>query len=848
MRGLVVTGAVLVVISLGAAQAGSAVVPARPTALSAKPTSSSRVVLGWSDNSGNESGFRVERKAGACASPLPWVRIATRPADATSHVNTGLTPATVYSYRLQAYGAAGASGYSNCAAATTAPAGTPNAPQELQAMAVSGSRVTLSWRDTATDETAFKVYRQSGTGPWTLLATLAPGARTHSDSTAVANQSSTTYAYQVKACNSAGCSPATRAAAVPHRPTGLTATPAAAGVELHWSDQAAGESGLQLQRKEGGCSVGGEWALLADLGPDAETAGDLTVSVNQTYAYKVRARTASPPPVALAYSQWSTCVTAVEPGGFVRRQGNRIVVGSAAQPIALRGINFNNDCWADYTILNHSVDHAEIDFARVAGMGMNVIRSMLTYKFFERDDEPYRYRQEGWQWLDREIALARKYGLYLILDMQIPQASARESGAATLWNDSERRARLKALWQAIAQRYRHETTVAAYDILNEPCPGDDLQPWKELANELIATIRGVDHNHLLIVELADCRDQHEHFLVNDQNVMYDTHAYAPHKYTHMYHSGIGMNDGGFYPDPGVRVPPWDIELAGSADTPSVPSGESGWSAYESEPYTVSDPEILLAEPVFKCGTNQGQVFFDDFTISEYDGDDTLLREMHHDIETVPAEEEWRYTRSSTPFYSFPRFWEEQKAAGELGVKSIAESGHWGDHSLALAGVTTQFNLFNYSLYVATKPGYHYRIKGWMKGSGVTGESCRLGLDFYRPMAGRAGVPFDQGYLADNLTRKLLAFGNANNVPVNVGEFGLMYWCFADNLSGCPANRGGLQWVRDMVEIFSTNRVNFQYFGYHSHDFGLYRNEDALPDPASANQGLIDLWQELLAEP
>lgn len=49
----------------------------------------------------------------------------------------------------------------------------------------------------------------------------------------------------------------------------------------------------------------------------------------------------------------------------------------------------------------------------------------------------------------------------------------------------------------------------------------------------------------------------------------------------------------------------------------------------------------------------------------------------------------------------------------------------------------------------------------------------------------------------------------------------------------------------MIELFDQHNINYQYFGYHSHDYGLYTNHGTLPDPASANQELIDLLKELL---
>lgn len=88
--------------------------PADPSNLAATATSSSAIALTWTDNATDESGYYVERLAGAT-----WSRIATLGANVTGYTNTGLTAGTSYSYRVQAYNGAGASGYTNTATATT---------------------------------------------------------------------------------------------------------------------------------------------------------------------------------------------------------------------------------------------------------------------------------------------------------------------------------------------------------------------------------------------------------------------------------------------------------------------------------------------------------------------------------------------------------------------------------------------------------------------------------------------------------------------------------------------------------------------------------------------------------
>lgn len=92
--------------------------PAAPSNLSATAVSSSQIDLSWRDNSGNESGFRIERCAGSptCTN---FAEIATVSSNVTKYSNAGLARRTTYRYRVRAYNTGGNSAYSNLKAATT---------------------------------------------------------------------------------------------------------------------------------------------------------------------------------------------------------------------------------------------------------------------------------------------------------------------------------------------------------------------------------------------------------------------------------------------------------------------------------------------------------------------------------------------------------------------------------------------------------------------------------------------------------------------------------------------------------------------------------------------------------
>lgn len=88
--------------------------PTAPANLQAHAHSTAEIMLTWTDSSG-ETGYRIERKTLGGA----FVEVATAPANATSAIVGGLTPATFYVFRIRAQNGAGLSGYSNEAGAAT---------------------------------------------------------------------------------------------------------------------------------------------------------------------------------------------------------------------------------------------------------------------------------------------------------------------------------------------------------------------------------------------------------------------------------------------------------------------------------------------------------------------------------------------------------------------------------------------------------------------------------------------------------------------------------------------------------------------------------------------------------
>jgi hypothetical protein len=100
----------------------AAVVPFRPTDLSASPgATSGTVIVSWKDKSVNETGFEIYRKTGPCTSSNAWVKAATVGANKTSWTETNRQSGSTYAYKVRAYKKTGAvlssygySMWSNC--------------------------------------------------------------------------------------------------------------------------------------------------------------------------------------------------------------------------------------------------------------------------------------------------------------------------------------------------------------------------------------------------------------------------------------------------------------------------------------------------------------------------------------------------------------------------------------------------------------------------------------------------------------------------------------------------------------------------------------------------------------
>jgi phosphodiesterase/alkaline phosphatase D-like protein len=170
--------------------------PVAPSGLQGIPVSNTQIKLSWTDNSDNETGFKIERRL---SSAIAYTLIATLGAGVTSYSSTGLSPNSTYSYRMYAYNASGNSAYSNVVSVRTLP-NPPAAPSGLAATPMSNSQIDLSWKDNAGNELGFIIERKTLAGAYAIIDTLGANVTAYSNTGLSGN---TQYFYQVHAYNAA---------------------------------------------------------------------------------------------------------------------------------------------------------------------------------------------------------------------------------------------------------------------------------------------------------------------------------------------------------------------------------------------------------------------------------------------------------------------------------------------------------------------------------------------------------------------------------------------------------------------------------------------------------------------
>jgi endoglucanase len=205
------------------------------------------------------------------------------------------------------------------------------------------------------------------------------------------------------------------------------------------------------------------------------------------------------------------------------------------------------------------------DFAKIRSWGANAIRLVLFFNpDSKRDDglitsySPLKINEGGMVKLDHIIDLAGKNNLSVILDMH----SWPRKYNGEFWNDISYWDDYIQLWDVISQRYKGNSTVLAYDLMNEPnlllslpnkpeaskmmrdgswsydtISEGSSRDYFTLMQRVIDVVRKVDREKILIIEGVGFFGHPINFTwmrpLKGNNLVYSFHMYEPKPFVNL---------------------------------------------------------------------------------------------------------------------------------------------------------------------------------------------------------------------------------------------------------------------------------------------------------------------------
>ena len=217
-------------------------------------------------------------------------------------------------------------------------------------------------------------------------------------------------------------------------------------------------------------------------------------------------------------------------GGWMLQEGYMLKINKDGQQYKIRerledlmGAKQTQEFY-DAWLNNHT---RKIDIDSLKAWGFNSVRLPMHYNLYTLpvEKEPVAGKNT---WLDRGFALTdsllswcKANNMYLILDLHATPGGQgndtniadRDPSKPMLWESEANQQKMIALWVKLADRYKNEPWIGAYDIINEPNygfsnPSEDKNGTKEKVNaplrklmvEVTNAIRQVDKKHIIIIE------------------------------------------------------------------------------------------------------------------------------------------------------------------------------------------------------------------------------------------------------------------------------------------------------------------------------------------------------------
>jgi len=385
------------------------------------------------------------------------------------------------------------------------------------------------------------------------------------------------------------------------------------------------------------------------------------------------------------------------------------ITDDTGKEVLLRGVNYRGYEQVPIRL------HTESDYASFAQMGFNVVRLPITWADLEPSSGTFNVGFLLWH-VDQDVQWAKKHGMYIVLNMQQDHWASRFGGCGApdwavkqyspddlgmreavsdFWANPSLQDHLVMLWKNIARHYANETTIAGYDLLNEPFVYTSIIPWLNASNvdsfnvKVTAAIRTVDSNHIIFLEPANMPTFNTSF---DSKIAWSPHFY-PLSFAPVYYpENLTVLEADLEAKYQTFViqshrPMWIGEFGAYMNSPSADNWERdakslfdkyqvGWAWWPSKDPRRPVPSALLNPSTSVSSTPHVQVAPSIINLTE-----SVVQRQTQDSETISKSTEIKSVTNAVQENELSRF----TASSRIEMLMIFPLGLW-DLSLWTAGV------------------------------------------------------------------------------------------------------------------------------------------------------------------
>lgn len=590
--------------------------------------------------------------------------------------------------------------------------------------------------------------------------------------------------------------------------------------------------------------VGGHYLLTANGMKMNKTVQSQSILISITSANQV---------IRLYFDDWSM-------SGMLSVNGRDIRTGQHAK-INLRGFGLPNAVYNEMNPAKLTGSDYEItsaDYKAIKDSGANVARFYLQYYWMSPQNE-----QSLYAYLDKQIAAARRQGIYLILNLHFfghseDVAKKHEDG---FWQGdiAGKGYDLVSFWDRLSKRYHYESIIAGYDLINEPnCAEGYLEPLLyDEYEKIINVIRANGDQHMIFlsdpVQKFTNPNGQTYFpgapfkKMKDSNIVYEYHFYQPIEFTHQgffessyfergttypYLKSEATYKGGFYNNPS-----WKDTVNGDWQ-----AYKGAWVDIEKQANCTIDVQTDRFNINLSAAKTIGKVWFDDIILEEKDKASGKIRRLNINNSSLTLPKDyWGWQKDPFPSPSTSGWYALANPESEGVVfswdRSQDHTGNGGG-ALLIDGTSAKWSKTNAwarwaqdggarTMFYPIERGKLYRVRAWVKINGDNDYHTNLAFSISKVKE----TMINKQYLASFIKNYYESWGQTNNVPLFMGEFGVTNPSRL-NIKGVPAMKidDQVAWLSDVLEIVNQGYTkNWCFHAYKSYAlrgdlFGLFDKE------------------------